>query len=70
MLVEGGDEDQRRGLVLVLEQPAGHLEAGQAGHLDVEEHDVGLVPLDRVQRLDAVARLADDLDVPSSCSSW
>ena len=47
---------------LVVEQPPRDLEAGQPRHLDVEEHEVGLQPLDRRQRLDAVARLADHLD--------
>ena len=48
--------------VCVVEQPPRHLEAGQPRHLHVEEHDVGLQPLDRRQRFDAVAGLADDLD--------
>jgi hypothetical protein len=34
----------------------------QPGHLHVEKHDVGLQPVDRFERLDAVASLADDLD--------
>ena len=45
------------------EQPPGHLEPGQPRHLDVEEHEVGLVALDGGQRLDAVAGLRDDLDI-------
>jgi hypothetical protein len=32
------------------------------GHLDVEHHEIRLVLLDYVQRLDSVSRLADDLD--------
>src|SRR6185369_2419722 len=32
-----------------------------ARHLDVEEHQVGPVPFDRFDGLDAVRRLADDL---------
>ena len=45
-----------------VEQPARHLESGQPGHLDVQEHQIGLQPIDRFQRFDAVARLGDDFD--------
>ena len=43
-------------------QAARDLEAGEAGHLDVEHHEVRAVLLDDSQRLDAVGRLAHDLD--------
>ena len=46
----------------VFEQPARHLETGQPRHLDVEEDQIGLQSLDDVQRLEAIARLTDDLD--------
>ena len=70
MLVEGGDEHQGRGLVLLLEQAAGDLEPAEAGHLDVEEHEVGLVPLDR-RRCASMPLLAwATISMPSSCSSW
>src|SRR5690606_695799 len=38
----------------------GRLQAGQAGHGDVEDGDVGLVELDLLDRLRPVARLGDD----------
>ena len=41
---------------------ARHLEAAEPRHLDVEEDDVRLQPVDGRQRFDAVAGLADDLD--------
>ena len=47
-----------------VDHPPGDLEAGQARHLDVEEHDVRPQPIDRRQGLDAVARLADDRHAP------
>ena len=46
----------------VLDQASGHLEAGQAGHLHVQEDHVGLQPTDGLERLDAVTGLADELD--------
>ena len=63
MLIVGGHEDDVRRRAAV-EQPPRHLESGQPGHLHVEEDEVGLQPLDRVERLDAVAGLADHLDAP------
>ena len=62
VLIEGRDEDDVRRRAAAVEHPARHLEAGQPRHLHVEKHDIGLQPLDRRQRLDAVAGLADDLD--------
>ena len=46
-----------------VEQASRDLEAGQARHLDVQKDEVGLGALDRRQRLEAVARLADDFDI-------
>ena len=64
VLVEGGDEHQRRRLLLLaFEQAPGHLEPAQPGHLDVEEDQVRLVTVDGGQRLDAVARLRHDFHV-------
>ena len=42
--------------------PPRHLEAGQPRHLHIEEHQVGLQAVDGLERLDAVAGLADHLD--------
>ena len=61
VLVVGGDEHQhRQGFLRQVRQ---HLEAGHARHLDVEEHQVGLVLLDGGERLAAVGALRDDLEV-------
>ena len=40
-----------------------HAEAVEARHLHVEQDQVGLLLGDRLDRLEAVAALADDLDV-------
>ena len=40
-----------------------HVEARQPGHLDVEEHEVRAKFADRLERLAAVAALANDFDV-------
>ena len=42
VLIEGGDEDELRRSTPALEQPPRDFEAGQARHLDVEEHEVRL----------------------------
>ena len=62
MPVEGGDEDDVRRSA-VLDEPVRHLEAVEAGHLDVEEQDVRRQALDDADRLEAVAGLRDHLDV-------
>ena len=46
----------------VLDEPVRHLEAVEAGHLDVEKQDVGRQAFDDADGLEAVAGLADDLD--------
>ena len=46
----------------VLDEPVRHFEAVEAGHLDVEEQDVGRQALDDADRLEAVAGLRDHLD--------
>ncbi len=56
-LVEGGDE---RDVAPALRLP-GHVEAGHARHLDIQEQDVGLVLVDGVQRGNAVGRFRADL---------
>ena len=60
-LVECGDENHA-GSGSRFHQAARDFEAGQPGHLHVEEGDIRRVPGDFVERLDAVGRLADDLD--------
>ena len=63
--VEGGEhEDARRVLcVAVGHYLAGCLEPVQARHPDVHQRDVGLQPLDLLDGLLPVDRLAHDLDV-------
>jgi len=64
VLVESGHEDQCRRHIPALEQPPCHLEPAQARHLDVEEHDIRLMSVDGLERLDAVCGLANDLHIP------
>src|SRR5690606_41640298 len=40
-----------------------HIEARHPWHLDVEEHEIRLLPCDRLERLAAVAALGHDFDV-------
>ena len=61
VLVIGGYEHQHR--QRLLRQVREHLEPGHARHLDVQEHQVGLVLLDGGHRLAAVGALRDDLEV-------
>jgi hypothetical protein len=76
ILVVGGDEDDLGQQVVVLaaaafaavarrqlrDLPRG-VDAGQAGHADVEEDDVGPVLVDQCHGLDAVLRLGNDFQV-------
>ncbi len=61
VLIVGRDENDM-GRRAGVEHPARHLESGQPGHLDVQKHQIRLQPVDRFQRFDPVARLADDFD--------
>ena len=61
VLVVGGHEDHRRHLLGA--DLLDHAEAVAGRHLHVEEHQIGLLVLDRVDRLLAVGALADQLDV-------
>src|SRR6185369_332613 len=60
VLVESGDKNERRRLVITLQQPASDLKTRQAGHLDVQKDKIRLMPLDRGNRLEAIGRLGDD----------
>ena len=61
VLVEGcGEDDLRQGHVAI-EQLLEHGKAVQAGHLHVQEHEVGLMPADEIDGLDAVGALAQNL---------
>ena len=61
VLVVRGHENDVRGRLRV-EQATRHLEPRETGHLHVEKDDVGLQTVDRRERLDPVARLADHFD--------
>src|SRR6516164_7458473 len=61
VLVVGGDEHHHRHRFL--RQMRQHLETRHAWHLDVEEHQVGLVLLDGGKCFAAVGTLRDDLEV-------
>ncbi len=62
VLVEGRDEDHA-GLDLAEQELAGDLEASAPRHVYVEENQVGLLLPDDLHGVDAVAGLADDVDV-------
>ena len=59
MPVIGGDEHDVAASVRL----ARHFESGRAGHLDVEKQDVRAPLIEQAQRLHAIGRLADDLDL-------
>src|SRR5450432_4092976 len=61
VLIEGGGEDHRRGLLQHV-QMAGGLEAIHPGHAYIDEHDIRGKVVREVQRLVAVGRFAHDLD--------
>jgi hypothetical protein len=56
--VRGREHDARR--ILLIDETGREIEAVQAGHLDVEEQDVGRQLVHEAQRFDAVAGAADD----------
>ena len=61
VLVVGGDEhQQRRQRGLELRR---HFQAAHAGHLDIEEHGVGLQACDRGRGFDAVAAFSNQCDI-------
>ena len=59
ILLEGGDEDDLR--AVLRRQGRGDAQAVLLRHLDVEQGEVGLQPLDRLGRFPAVAGGADHL---------
>ena len=65
VLVVGGDEHDLRARA-GLSGRRRHFQAGQAGHADIQEGDVGLVLGDGFQRRAAVVALGHDLAVPAT----
>src|SRR3954470_23741926 len=61
MLIVGRDEHEVR-VYPGSKKPASDLEAGQAGHLNVEQDEVRRMLVDRAQRVDAIGRLTHELD--------
>ena len=67
VLVVGGAEDDVR---TRLGKAGGDVDAGAAGHLDVEEEQVGLVLGGQFHGLRPGLGLGDDLDVGCAASNW
>ncbi len=65
LIVGGGEDDLGQGGAL-LEQFLQHSEAVEAGHLDVEEDEVGLVGADEFDGFDAVDAGGENLGVGES----
>ena len=61
-MVEGGSEDYVGDFEFALDQFLEDAEAVEAGHLDVEEDEVGVMFFDEVDGFDAVLALADEGD--------
>ena len=64
LIVRGHENRQRH---LRRRHGSQKLETVDAGHLHVEEHEIGLVFGNREERLAAVAGLGDDLDIGMAC---
>ncbi len=62
VLVEGGGKDDVRDFEFALDEFLEDAEAVEAGHLDVEEDEVGRVFLDEVHGFEAVFALAEEID--------
>jgi len=60
VLVVGRHEDDGRGIVPLC-QMTRHLDAVHVRHVDVEQHDVGIQPVDLLKSVDATAGLAHQL---------
>lgn len=62
VVVEGGGEDDVRHFEFALDEFLEDAEAVEAGHLDIEEDEVGGVFLDEIDGFEAVFALADERD--------
>ena len=63
VLVERRHEDQRRRLVALLEESPCDFEAAETRHLNVQEDQIRFMSFDGGEGLEAVCRLAHDLDI-------
>jgi len=61
-VVESGGEDDVRDFELALDEFLEDAEAVEAGHLDVEEDEIGIVLLDEVDGVEAVFALGEEMD--------
>jgi len=61
-VVEGGGEDNVRDFEFALDELLEDAEAIEAGHLDVEEDEVGIVLFDEVDGVETVFALGQELD--------
>jgi len=62
VLVEGGGEDNVRDFELALDQLFEDAEAVEAGHLDIEEEEVGGMLFDEIDGFEAVFALGEKID--------
>jgi len=61
-VVESGGEDDVRDFELALDEFLEDAEAVEAGHLDVEEDEIGIVLLDEVDGVEAVFALSEEMN--------
>lgn len=61
-MVEGGGEDDVRDFELALNEFLEDAETVEAGHLDIEEDEVGIVFLDEIDGFEAVFALGEEVD--------
>src|SRR3954454_12663296 len=61
VLIVRGDEHEVR-VDPRAQEPASALEAGQTRHLNIEQHEVRRILVDRAERFDAICGLRDELD--------
>ena len=59
-MIEGGGEDDVGDFELALDEFLQDAEAVEAGHLDIEENEVGVVFFDEVNGFESVFALADE----------
>jgi hypothetical protein len=62
VVVEGGGENDVGDFELAFDEFLEDAEAIKAGHLDIEEDEVGIVLLDEVDGVETVFALCDEVD--------
>lgn len=61
-MVEGGGEDDVGDFQFALDEFLEDAEAVEAGHLDIEENEVGIVFLDEIDGVETVFALGEEMD--------